>query len=195
MLDVRDYYLALYFHAHFEGKAEWTLAEPMIAHYRTVLPEHNSIAWFLWHIARGEDWAIQTILQGQEQLLTREGWGARMGVTYPGFGGGMTREEMIALREQIDLEALRGYYSAVADATQAYMRTFDFDTLNTPFDVESRLALAPEAQGPSPFHRHWFPRWTAPRTWVNVFTIMDVTLHMADADHVLNLLVPDREGD
>jgi hypothetical protein len=167
----------------------------MTVHYRTVLPEHNSVAWNLWHIARGEDWAIQTILQGQEQLLTREGWGERMGVTEPGFGGGMAREEMIALSEQIDLDALRGYYMAVAEATQTYMRTFDFDTLNEPFDVERRLALAPEAQGPSPFHRQAFPRMTAPRTWVNVFTIMDVTLHMADADHVLNLLVPDREVD
>ena len=111
---------------HFTGKAEWTLDAAMVPHYRTVLPGHNSVAWLLWHIARGEDWAIQTILQGREQLLTREGWGERMGVTYPGFGGGMSREEMIALSEQIDLEALRGYYTAVAAATQAFMRTFDF---------------------------------------------------------------------
>ena len=85
ILDVRDYYLDLHHHAHFEGKAEWTLAEPMTAHYRTVLPEHNSVAWFLWHIARGEDWAVQTILQGQEQLLTREGWDERMGSHLPGL--------------------------------------------------------------------------------------------------------------
>jgi hypothetical protein len=194
-MDVRDYYLALYYHVHFEGKAEWTLAEPMTVHYRTVLPEHNSVAWNIWHIARGEDWAIQTILQGQEQLLTRDGWGERMGVTYAGFGGGMAREEMIALSAQIDLEALRGYYTAVTDATQAYMRTFDFATLNEPFDVASRLALVPEAQGPSPFHRQEFPRWTAPRTWVNVFTMLDVAVHIEDADHVLGLLVPDRETD
>jgi hypothetical protein len=195
MLDVRDYYLGLYSHIHFEGQAEWTLAEPMTVHYRTVLPEHNSVAWSIWHIARGEDWAIQTILQGQEQLLTRDGWGEGMRVTYPGFGGGMTREEMLALSAQIDLDALRGYYTAVAEATQAYMRTFDFDTLNTPFDVESRLALVPEAQGPSPFHRQAFPRWTAARTWVNVFTVVDVAFHFNDADHVLGLLVPDRETD
>jgi hypothetical protein len=194
-MDVRDYYLALYSHVHFEGKAEWTLAEPMTVHYRTVLPEHNSVAWNIWHIARGEDWAIQTILQGQEQLLTREGWGARMAVAYPGFGGGMAREEMIALSAQIDLDALRGYYTAVTDATQAYMRGFDFATLNEPFDVASRLALAPKAQGPSPFFHQEFPRWTAARTWVNVFTVVDAAFHFKDADHVLGLLVPDRETD
>jgi hypothetical protein len=107
----------------------------------------------------------------------------------------MAREEMIALSAQIDLEALRGYYTAVTDATQAYMRTFHFATLNTPFDVASRLALVPEAQRPSPFHRQEFPRWTAPRTWVNVFTVLDVAFHIEDADHVLRLLVPDRETD
>jgi hypothetical protein len=193
MLDVRDYYLGLYYHVHFEGIAEFVLNDPSPAQLRTVLPEHNSIAWILWHIARGEDWAIQTILQGREQLLTREGWGERMGITYPGFGGGMAREEMIALSEQIDLDALRGYYTAVAEATQVYMRTFDFATLNTPFEVASRLALAPEAQGPSPFFHEEFPRWTAPRTWVNVFTVTDVMAHIEDAEHVLRLLSPDRQ--
>jgi hypothetical protein len=118
-----------------------------------------------------------------------------MGVTYPGFGGGMAREEMIAFSERIDLDALRGYSLAGAEATQAFMCTYDFATLNEPFDVESQPDLAPEAQGPSRFYRRMFPTWTAPRTWVNVFTIMDVTLHIADADHVLNLLVPGREPD
>ena len=167
----------------------------MTVHYRTVLPEHNSVAWSLWHIARGEDWTIQTILQGGEQMLTRDSWDTRMRVAYPGFGGGMERAAMIALSEQIDLEALRGYYLAVTAATQAYMRAFDFDTLHAPFDVASRLALAPDAQGPSPFHRQSFPRWTAARTWLNVFTVVDAAFHIEDADHVLGLLVPDRETD
>jgi hypothetical protein len=106
-MDLREFFLYLHDATHFTGKAAWTLDAAMVPYYRTMLPGHNSFAWCLWHIARGEDWAIQTILQGQEQLLTREGWGKRMGVTYPGFGGGMAREEMIALSAQIDLDALR----------------------------------------------------------------------------------------
>ena len=194
-MDAREYFLALYEATHFQGKAKWTLAEPMVAHYRTVVPDHNSVAWYLWHIARGEDWAVQTILQGQEQLLTRDGWDARMRVPYRGFGGGMARDEMVALSERIDLDALRGYYTAVTAATKACMRAFDFDALNTPFDVAGRLALAPEVQGPSPFLRRMFARWTTPWTWVEVFTVVDVSFHIGDADHVLKLLVPDREVD
>jgi len=194
-MDTRAYFLRLYEGTHFEGKAKWTLDQSMVAHYRTVLPDHNSVAWYIWHIARGEDWTIQTILQKQEQLLTRDGWDARMGVTYSGFGGGMTRDEMIALSEQIDLDALRGYYGAVTNATQVYMRTFDYATMDIPFDVASRLALAPEAQGPSPFHCQAFARWTTPWVWLEVFTIEDVCFHIADADHVLKVLVPDRKVD
>jgi hypothetical protein len=107
----------------------------------------------------------------------------------------MAREEMIALSDTIDIDALRGYYQAVAEATRRAMQVFDFDTLRQPFDVDSRLALAPEAIGPSPFMRQMIPRWTTPWTWVEVFTLVDVALHVADADHVLHLLVPNREVD
>jgi len=192
-MDVRQFFLYLHHAAHFTGKAAWTLDAAMVPHYRTVRPGHNSVAWCLWHIARGEDWAIQTILQGGEQLLTCDGWDRRMGISYPGFGGGMGREEMLALTEQIDLDALREYYTAAAEATQAYMRGFDFATIDAPFDVQSRLALVPEAEGPSPFLQEAFRRWTTPLVWLEVFALVDVDFHIEEADHVLNLVVPDRE--
>lgn len=194
-MDARDFFLQLYEANHFQGKALWTLDAGMRPHYRTVLPNHNSVAWYIWHIARGEDWTIQTIFQEQEQLLTRDGWDSRMGVAYQGFGGGMTREEMVNLSETIDLDALHGYYMAVTGSARAYMSTMDFDTLNVPFDSRHRLALAPEAQGPSPFLRRMFARWTTPWVWAEVFLISDVAFHIADADHVLTLLIPDRETD
>ena len=194
-MDAREYYLALYDHTHFvrHGKAQLVLDDPSPAQYRTVVPNHNSIAWIVWHIARGEDWTIQTILQGREQLLTRAGWDRQMGVTEPGFGGGMERAEMIALSEQIDLDALRGYYRAVTEATLAYMRTFDFDMLDAPLDVQSRLALAPDAQGPSPILREGFLGWTTPRVWIDVMTVVDVAHHFEEAEHVLRLLSPETQ--
>jgi hypothetical protein len=140
-------------------------------------------------------WAIQTILQGGEQLLTREGWGTRMDVAYLGFGGGMLREEMVALTERIDLAALRGYYTAVAEVTQAFLRTVDFATIDVPFDIQGRLAIVPEAEGPSPFFHQMFRRWTTPLVWLEVFALVDVAFHIGDADHILHLLVPDRDID
>ena len=192
-MDVRDFFLYLHHATHFTGRAAWALDAAMVPYYRTVLPGHNSVAWCLWHIARGQDWAIQTMLQGGEQLLTRDGWDRRMGAAYPGFGGGMSREEMIALSEQINLDALRGYYTAAAEATQAYMRGFDFASIEAPFDVQSRLALAPEAEGPSSFLQQAFRRWTTPLVWLEVFALVDVALHIEEACHILDLVVPGRE--
>jgi hypothetical protein len=194
-VDARDYYLTLYDHTHFvrHGKAQLVLDDPTEIQWRTILPDHNSIAWIVWHIARGEDWTIQTILQEREQLLNRDGWDARMRVAEPGFGGGMARQAMIALSETIDLAALRGYYFAVTEATLAYMRTFDFDMLDAPLDVQSRLALAPDAQGPSPILREAFQRWTTPRVWIDVMTVVDVAHHFEEAEHVLRLLSPETQ--
>lgn len=194
-MDARDLFLYLHHAVHFTGKAQWTLDPAMQVHHRTVLPGHNSIAWCIWHIARGEDWTIQTILQEREQLLTRDGWGERMGVSYPGFGGGMARAEMIALSERIDLGALRGYYHAVSEATRISISNFDFDRIDEELDVERLLALAPEALGPSPFMHDMIPRWKTARVWLEVFALVDVALHIGDADHVLNLILPARDVD
>lgn len=158
-----------------------------------MLPEHNSIAWILWHIARGEDWTVQSILLQREQLLTRDNWAEQMGVAEPGFGGGMPRSEMVALSERIDLGALRGYYDAVAATTCAFARDVDFDTLDDPFDIDSRLDAAPGGVGPSVPMRQMMLRWNTPRVWIDVMTVVDVSFHVEEAEHVGHLLMPERE--
>lgn len=35
------------------------------------LPGHNSIAWFIWHLARCEDVAVNTVLRGDRKSWTR----------------------------------------------------------------------------------------------------------------------------
>jgi hypothetical protein len=104
----------------------------------------------------------------------------------------MERDAMIALTEQIDLDGLRGYYHAAAEATQGFLRTFAIDQIEHPFEVRARLALAPAAQGPSPLLHQLFARWTTLLLWVEVFALSDVALHMGEAEHVLNLLAAER---
>jgi hypothetical protein len=193
-MDARDFYLSLHHHNHFLGKAQRILEVPTEEQYRTVLPEHNSIAWVLWHIARGEDWTVQTILQGREQLLTRDSWDQRMRVTERGFGGGMSRADMITLTERIDIEEMLGYYRAVAESSQHFFRGFDFDTLNERFEVEGRLALAPDAVGPDPRMRKMMLHWKMPKWWVEVMTVVDVAFHVEEGEHVLRLIKPDHGG-
>jgi DinB superfamily len=181
-----------YAHSH-GGKARRILAEPTPEQWRVVLPGHNSIAWIVWHIARGEDWAVNTMLRGDEQLLTRNGWDARMGEPRRDFGAGMTPDEMAEVSARVDVGALRGYYEAVTAETRHFVQDeFDFDTMNEPIDLPGRLALAPEAPGPSQLMQRIVGAMTTSRQWPNTFTIVDVLHHFDEADHVFRLLLPDR---
>ena len=88
-MDLRAFLLYLHQSNHFTGLAARTLDPAMTPHDRAVVPGHNSVAWLLWHIARGQDWAFQTILQEQEQLLKTidRAPSLRIGEKFPGVGG------------------------------------------------------------------------------------------------------------
>ena len=187
-MDARRYYLELHRRCHLLDKAQIVLETTSETQFRTVLEGHNAIAWLVWHIARGEDWAMQPILRGREQLLTRDGWDARLEVDYPEMGVGMDREAMTDLSARINLDALRGYYAAVTRATRQAVDQLDFDRLNEPFDVEARLALAPQAVGRAEFVPILAREWPTPRPWLDVMTIIDVAQHFEEAEHVLGLL-------
>jgi hypothetical protein len=195
-MDARAYYLSLHEHAHGSGRtgiAKRVLGEPTPAQWRAILPGHNSITWCVWHIARGEDWAVRTMLQGQEQLLTRDGWDARLGVGRRDFGAGMTADEVAELSARIDLEALRAYYHAVVGETRRFAETLDFDALDQPLDVPARVALAPDAIAPAGSAvRALVERQTTQRWFLSVMTLADVYLLFAEADHTFRLPLPER---
>ncbi|HYI24671.1 MAG TPA: hypothetical protein VD767_04605 [Thermomicrobiales bacterium] len=62
-------------------------------------------------------------------------------------------------------------------------------------DIRHCLALSTEEEGPRPFFHQMFRRWTTPLVWLEVLTLLDVSFHIGDADHVRNLLVSNREVD
>ncbi len=189
-MDARTYFLMLHEEAHTRGKAVRVFTVPTPEQWRALLPGHNSIAWNVWHIARGEDWAIAT-LQADEPLLTREGWDARLGVARRDFGMGMTAQAVAQLSAAIDLDALRGYYDAVYAATRRFVEGFDFATLVAPLDPRARsLVLAYQAVAASEPLRGLVERWTTPRPYLNVMALMDVYYHLDEADHMVRMLRP-----
>ena len=191
-MDARTYFLLLHEEAHTRGKATRVFTVPTPEQWRALLPGHNSIAWNVWHIARGEDWAITT-LRADEPLLTRASWDARLGVARRDFGMGMTAAEVAELSAAIDLDALRGYYDAVYAETRRFVEGFDFDTLDAPLDPRARsLVLASEAVAASEPLRGLVERWTTPRGYLNVMALMDVYYHLDEADHMVRMLLPER---
>ena len=107
----------------------------------------NSIVWLLWHLARCEDVAMNTVLRGVPEVLDHDHWLPRLGVETRHIGTGATREEVIAFSQRVDVTALRAYRAAVGRATQVWVAELDFATLATVPDVAGRLAQAPPAFG------------------------------------------------
>src|SRR5262245_64927053 len=57
-------------------------------------PKHNSIAWLVWHMARCEDVAVNTVLRGTEEILDCDAWLARLGIDSRHIGTGATPAEV-----------------------------------------------------------------------------------------------------
>src|SRR5262244_506170 len=94
----------------------------------------NSLAWLLFHIARGEDIFVNRILAGRPQVLD-DAWKKRLGVSRPDFGIGMTSPEVTELTRQIDVGALREYRDAVGRRTRDVVGAFK------PQDWEGTVAV------------------------------------------------------
>jgi hypothetical protein len=196
-MDAQTYFLMLHEEAHTRGKVVRVFGVPTPDQWRATLPGHNSIAWNVWHIARGEDWGV-TVLRGDEQLLVRDGWDRRMGVTRRDIGTGMTTAEVAELSAAINLEALHGYWDAVYSETRRFVRQAGFDSLAKPLDAATRrraLDLLRAADGALP---DFGPASPLPDSWVNgypflnVMALMDVYYHLDEADHMVRMLLPDR---
>jgi hypothetical protein len=82
----------------------------------------HSIAWVVWHIARIEDVTMNVLAAGSPQILLRDDWLDRMGITLRHTGNVMDREAVVGLSDTIDLDALRAYRMAVGRGTREIVR-------------------------------------------------------------------------
>ena len=99
-------------------------------------PQHNSIAWLLWHMARCEDVAVNTVLRGGDEVLDSDEWLPKLGITSRHIGTGATFAEVDEISQTVDLDALRAYRAAVGRASRGWVSTLDFDTLGKVVSVE-----------------------------------------------------------
>ncbi len=193
-MDARTYFLDLHAHAH--GAPEYPtspgaqilqISQPDFL--RAKLPGYNSIAWVIWHVARGEDWGINAMVRGEEQVLRLDGWHDRLGIDRLDWGFGMSEADVAALTETIDLDALRGYYDAVASATRSFIETFAFEDLDAPLDLEARLKQVPESLGATPDALRALLQPNARNRWfINVLSISDVYLHWGEVATVASAI-------
>jgi hypothetical protein len=109
-----------------------------------VVPHTNLLAFDLWHIARTQDWALQTLVRGVPELIDEAQWQGRGALATHGLGVGMTEPQADALAHRLRLEDLLAY----ADATHAAIFQWlgeqaDDEALEHQPDVPAHLARYP----------------------------------------------------
>ncbi|NAZ86002.1 mycothiol transferase [Kineococcus indalonis] len=96
-------------------------------------PGANTIAWLLWHLARVQDDHVCEVA-GTEQAWTAGGWARRFALPLPDeeTGYGFGPEQVGLVRAGADL--LGGYYDAVHERTERYLRTLTAQDLDRVVD-------------------------------------------------------------
>jgi hypothetical protein len=113
----------------------------------------HSIAWCIWHIARIEDVTMNLLVAGSPQLLHRDGWLKRMGITARDTGNAMDKASVARLSAAIDIEALRAYRLAVGRRTCEIVKRLEPEELKQKVDparlqqVMVEGAIVEEARG------------------------------------------------
>lgn len=93
----------------------------------------NSIAWYMWHTARWQDFANTLIAPDRRQILDQQ-WMARMNVPRRDVGTGMSRDECTVLNESVDLTGVKAYWEAVGNAVREVARSVPSEQLRKPVE-------------------------------------------------------------
>ncbi|MGH7195603.1 MAG: mycothiol transferase [Candidatus Saccharimonadales bacterium] len=93
----------------------------------------NSIAWLVWHLARVQDNHIAGAAQA-EQVWVKDGWSEKFGLPFERMatGYGQASDDVAAVRASEEL--LGGYYDAVYDQTQEYLKSLNEDDYSKVID-------------------------------------------------------------
>jgi hypothetical protein len=110
----------------------------------------NSLAWILWHMARGEDMGVNTLVAGRPQVIEGDGWLERLGLTRADVGTGMTDDEVSDFSQRVDITALREYRAAVGRRTREVVGALSADDWDQLIDADAmERARAIGAIGPN----------------------------------------------
>lgn len=95
-------------------------------------PETNTIAWLLWHIGRGQDAQVASLM-GEEQVWTADGFAARFALDLPDDSTGYAHTpEDVSRVSGSDVELYLDYIDAVCDRSINYVGELsdtDFDDI------------------------------------------------------------------
>lgn len=85
------------------------------------VPGQNSIGFILWHMARSQDWAVNTAIRDAPEVITRDRW-RHSSLAVPGIGTGFTTDQAHGVAGRVELALLLAYADAVHEDITAWLR-------------------------------------------------------------------------
>lgn len=157
----------------------------------------NPVGFLLWHMARSQDWAVNTAIRNVPEVIKREPW-AGSPLAMPGIGTGFELEEAARAAAQFGLPDLLRYADAVQEDALAWLRTVDEDMLDHIPDVAAHDAIYPEYRTPGfraemdsgPEHDDAVGRKGGLPVWVFLTSVSITHLHrhLGELDLIKDLL-------
>ncbi|MCA1981843.1 mycothiol transferase [Nocardioides nematodiphilus] len=107
------------------------LSDDQLTH--RIAPGTNTIAWLVWHLARGQDAQVAGVA-GHEQVWTAQGYAERFGLPFDvrTTGYGQSAEEVGQVRVSADL--LADYLRATHEATVGWLAQVSAEDLDRVVD-------------------------------------------------------------
>jgi hypothetical protein len=138
----------------------------------------NSIAWYLWHTARWQDYANTLIKNDRSQVLD-EKWLKRMNVSRHDVGTGMTHDECTTFNETVNITELRAYWIAVGDTVREVAKSVPVGELSEPVD-RARLYQMLEDGSIANERAKWLPSFLEGKTkgWFLSMAIWHMAEHL-----------------
>ena len=161
------------------------------------LPGVNPLGFIVWHMARSQDWAVNTAIRDVPEVIMRDPW-ARSPLAVPGIGTGFELVAAADVARRIDLPHLLEYADVVHAGTLAWVRTLDAAALDAIPDVAAHDARHPEYQTPGfraemdsgPEHDHAVGRKGGLPVWIFLTSVSVTHLHrhLGEVDLIKDLL-------
>ena len=111
------------------------------------VPGASPIGFVLWHMARSQDWAVNTAIRGQPELIKLEPW-SWSPLAHVGIGTGFDEVEVAEVAREVELKPLLAYADAVHRTAVDWLDSITEADLDTIPDVAAHDAPYPEYHTP-----------------------------------------------
>jgi hypothetical protein len=119
-MSITDYFRHQFALLH--QRVQSTLAEITPAMWNaTLVPGTNRLGFLFWHMARGQDCFLQTLIRGTPEVSMAAPWTSLPGWELPGIGTGFSLVEAEAVAARVTISEMQHYEDAVFHAIQRWL--------------------------------------------------------------------------